>query len=68
MEITADTNVEELLDRYPWANAVMIRLGLSCVRCGEPFWGTVGELAEMDGFNGAEVVAALNEERKRRGV
>lgn len=67
LEITADSNVEELLDEYPWANGVMIRLGLPCVRCGEPFWGTVGELAQMDGFNVADVLAALNEEKERRG-
>jgi predicted DNA-binding ribbon-helix-helix protein len=60
-------NVEELLEEYPWANGVMVRLGMPCVRCGEPFWGTVGELAQMDGFNVTEVIAALNEEKKRRG-
>ncbi|UCE27914.1 MAG: DUF1858 domain-containing protein [Candidatus Coatesbacteria bacterium] len=63
MAITAETSVEELLERYPWANAVLIQLGLPCVHCGEPFWGTLGELVENYGRDIDEILAALNEER-----
>jgi hypothetical protein len=67
MAITAGTSVEELLERYPWANGVMIRLGLPCIRCGEPFWGTLGELVKKYGRDIDEVLTALEEERGIRG-
>jgi hypothetical protein len=67
MAIAADTGVEELLERYPWANGVLIRLGLPCIRCGEPFWGTLGELVGNYGRDIDEILAVLEEERGRRG-
>ncbi|HID32548.1 MAG TPA: DUF1858 domain-containing protein [bacterium (Candidatus Stahlbacteria)] len=43
--ITKETPVEELIARHPEAVKIFIRHGLPCLVCGEPFWGTVGELA-----------------------
>jgi methionine synthase II (cobalamin-independent) len=45
MELTADISVEELVNAYPQAVSFLADRGLVCIRCGEPFWGTLRELA-----------------------
>jgi len=45
MEITADINVEELVDKYPKAAGFLADKGIVCIRCGEPYWGSLRELA-----------------------
>lgn len=45
MELTADIPVEELINAYPQAVGFLADRGLVCIRCGEPFWGTLRELA-----------------------
>ena len=45
MEITADVNVEELVTEYPHASGFLADNGIVCIRCGEPYWGTLRELA-----------------------
>jgi len=60
IEITEDTTIEELLEAFPAANGYLIEHGLPCVVCGEPFWGTVGELARRSRVeNVAELIAGL---------
>lgn len=44
--ITKDSNVEDVIARYPDAVKIFLRYGLPCLVCGEPFWGTIAELAE----------------------
>lgn len=51
MVVTAETLVEDLVDRYPKVAGWLSKRGLRCVVCGEPFWGTVGELAKEDGLD-----------------
>ncbi|MEO0086411.1 MAG: DUF1858 domain-containing protein [candidate division WOR-3 bacterium] len=58
--VDQNTTIEDLLERYPSMAGVFVRLGLPCLVCGEPVWGTVGELCEKHGRNPAEVLAALN--------
>ena len=41
--ITSDTRVEEIVEKYPKAVGWLVNHG---VVCGEPFWGTLGELME----------------------
>ncbi|MFH1372585.1 MAG: DUF1858 domain-containing protein [bacterium] len=48
--ITVDIQIDELIRRYPDAIAYLIRNDLPCVVCGEPFWGTLIELADQKGF------------------
>lgn len=45
MEIDADVNVEELVEAYPKAVGFLADRGIVCIRCGEPYWGTLRELA-----------------------
>ncbi len=64
MLITKDTYIEDLIEKHPEANAFMLKNGLGCIMCGEPFWGTIGELAHEKNFSTEkieELTAALNE-------
>jgi len=55
-EFTKHVTIEELLDEAPRANTFLIERGLPCLVCGEPFWGTLADLARR---NGVEDVDAL---------
>jgi len=52
MDITADVNVEELIEVHPRAAGFLADRGLVCIRCGEPYWGTMRELAAAKGLAG----------------
>ncbi len=45
MELNADIHVEELVTEYPRAVGFLADQGIVCIRCGEPYWGTLRELA-----------------------
>lgn len=49
MEITADSSVEDLVRILPESVRILSRHGLVCIRCGEPYWGTLSQLAESKG-------------------
>ena len=44
LKVNLDTKVEELVEKYPKATGWLVKHGIVCIRCGEPFWGTLGEL------------------------
>lgn len=52
MEITADINVEELVVEFPEAIGFLADRGIVCIRCGEPYWGTLRELARTKNLDG----------------
>jgi hypothetical protein len=60
--IKADDSVEELLEKYPGINQFLMKKGVVCVKCGEPFWGRLGELIEAKGLNVEEIMRELNRE------
>ena len=60
-EISATTRVEEILTKYPSLSRTFIELGMPCLVCGEPFWGTVAELSKQYGANCEELIRQLNE-------
>jgi hypothetical protein len=45
--ITADIDVEELVAAHPKASGYLAERGIVCIRCGEPYWGTLRELAAI---------------------
>lgn len=61
MEITAEVLVEELIIDYPDAVGWLADRGIVCIRCGEPYWGTLRELAETKSLDHQidEIVADL---------
>jgi hypothetical protein len=62
--ITGDLAVEDLVRIVPRAPAVLRAWGLVCLQCGEPVWGTLGELAAARGIADlAPIIAALEDAR-----
>lgn len=51
--ISIETAIDELVTTCPKAVRLLIEEGLPCVVCGEPFWGTLGELAKSKGWGDA---------------
>lgn len=63
--IRRDSQVEDVIHAYKGLVGLLIRKGLPCVVCGDPFWGTLEELARQKGWDDARIdklVAELNEE------
>lgn len=50
MHISADMTVEELIEIHPKVAGFLSEKGIVCVRCGEPYWGTLRELAGHKGL------------------
>jgi hybrid cluster-associated redox disulfide protein len=65
MKITQDTSIEDILKQYPHLVRVFVAHGLPCLVCGNPYWGTVSELAEQHSIDIAVLVKELNEKKQR---
>ena len=59
--ITKDTPVEDLVHAYPKVVSFLIQHDLPCVICGEPFWGTLGDLARQKGWPEDRIDALVEE-------
>ncbi|HEC79386.1 MAG TPA: DUF1858 domain-containing protein [candidate division WOR-3 bacterium] len=64
MKITEQTSVEEIVAKYPGMTKVFIDFGLPCLVCGEPFWGTVEELARQNNVDLKSLIKALNKKKE----
>lgn len=63
--ITQSTRVEDLVEQHPQAIGMFIEQGLPCVVCGEPFWGTIAELAALKNWEPAQVEKLVLELNRR---
>jgi len=54
--ITLETTVEELVERYPEAVGFLARNNVRCLGCGEPLWCTLRELFERDGVEDPQLL------------
>jgi hypothetical protein len=62
VRFSAETPIEELVAAAPQSSAILRRFHLVCLQCGEPVWGTLGELAAEKGINDiTPILAALEE-------
>ncbi|MBN1224599.1 MAG: DUF1858 domain-containing protein [Candidatus Aminicenantes bacterium] len=60
-KISLEIQVEDLALQYPESVGFLIKQGVRCIRCGEPVWGTLGDLLEDTGIeNPQDVVDRLN--------
>ncbi len=59
--ITGETTIEDLLKAYPDTVGFLIDRGLPCVVCGEPFWGTLADLARQKGWDEEGISRLVNE-------
>jgi len=48
IEVSLETPLEDLVEKYPEAVGFLSRHGVRCIRCGEPLWCTLGELLRED--------------------
>lgn len=55
MGIKKDILIEDLIRTYPQAVRFLIDNHLPCVVCGEPFWGTLEELARQEGWDSERI-------------
>lgn len=62
---TRHTQIEDLMRAYPGAVGVMVEQGLPCVVCGEPFWGTIEELAYQKGWNDIRIQQLVDQLNSR---
>ena len=66
--ITQKTRIDQLIAAYPGLSRTFIRFGLPCLVCGEPFWGTIEELARLHAVEVMELVNKLNDEMREFDV
>lgn len=59
--ITENMLIEDLVREYPELIRPLAEKGLVCVACGEPLWGTLGDLARARGVADLPgIIAELN--------
>jgi hypothetical protein len=59
--ISKDEHIEDLVQRYPDLVGFLISRNLPCVVCGDPFWGTLEELAKSKGFTDQQIDRLVHE-------
>jgi hypothetical protein len=61
-KVTLETQIEDLVRKFPEVVGFLTRKGIRCIRCGEPLWCTLGELLEEEGISQPQsVVDEMNE-------
>jgi len=60
--ITKDTIIEDLVEDHPELVVPLREYGIVCIACGEPVWGTLGELMDKkDLKNQDEILEKMNQ-------
>jgi len=54
--------IEEIIETYPETVGPLQEMGVRCIRCGEPVWGTLEENVRQKEMNNLdEIVDRLNQ-------
>ena len=61
--ITAQMHVDQILAKYPGLAQTFIEFGLPCMVCGQPFWGTIENLANQHNIDSEALIKVLNEKK-----
>ena len=57
-----DMTIEELVEKYPQTIGHLSEMGVNCVVCGEPLWGTIEENIESKGLTDLDgIITKLND-------
>jgi len=67
MEITWDISIEDLVANCEDAIKICLKYGLSCIACGEPVWGTLGEIADEQGIKDKDALLSELREACEKG-
>jgi hypothetical protein len=62
--ITAQTQNDQLLAKYPCMSKTFIERGLPHLICEQHFWGTIEELAQQHNVDASILVNILNYKRR----
>jgi hypothetical protein len=60
LPLKPDDLVEEVIRDHPRVPAFLRQWNIICMQCGEPVWGTLGEVITAKGLDPEKVLAALN--------
>lgn len=66
-EITPDTLIEDIVSDMPDLVGLLAKLGVVCVKCSDPFWGTIGDYCRIKNMDVDEIIAKINTEMKKEG-
>jgi len=59
--IAGNIYIEDLVNKYPEVVSPLAELGIVCIACGEPVWGTLSELINSKGLdNSEEIIKKIN--------
>ncbi len=59
--IKRDMSIEDLVEQYPELIVPLRQYGVICIGCGEPVWGTLGELMDKKELNNQDdIIAKMN--------
>ena len=59
--------IEEIVEQYPETIGPMQEMGVQCILCGEPVWGTLEEKVRDKGLtNMDEILSRLNDVVNRK--
>ena len=59
--IDKNVYIEDLVNDHPEVIAPLSEIGIVCIACGEPVWGTLGELIDKKGLqNQLEIIEKIN--------
>ena len=60
--VSKDMTIEELVEKYPQTIKPLSEMGVKCIVCGEPIWGTIQENARSKGLTDLDgIILKLNE-------
>ncbi len=61
-KIEKDTTIEEIVEEHPELVRPMQEMGIQCMVCGEPVWGTLEEKLKEKGMANkmTEIIVKLN--------
>ena len=65
--IKAQTTIEELVSVLPASVTYLMEMGIKCIACGEPIWGTLEEAAKEKGFGERDVEGFVSDLNKMAG-
>ncbi|MCX8074306.1 MAG: hypothetical protein N2749_01805 [Clostridia bacterium] len=61
MNITPDTSVESIIEKYPETICVFKKYDIEVIICGQVVWDNIGELCLKNGINSEIIIQELKE-------
>jgi hypothetical protein len=61
MQIDLNTTIEEIVNKSSEAVKYLMDKKMRCIRCGEPIWGTLGDVLKEKGFSEDEIKQILED-------